>query len=104
MIDMMNVEYSLGVLQKLQKPPDVVILHRGVDEEHYNKEKMLPLHEIRRIKSRYNIMVSVAGGDTIREVQKSVFNDSDIVVIWKPVYHKTSDTANLVKEFLSQIK
>lgn len=104
MIDMMNVEYSLSILQKLKKQPDVVILHRGVDEEHYNKEKMLPLHEIRRIKSRYDMLVSVAGGDTIREVQKSFFNDADIVVIWKPFYQNTSDTANLVKQFLSEIK
>ena len=32
MIDMMNVEDSLSVLKKLKKLPDVVILHRGVDE------------------------------------------------------------------------
>lgn len=104
MIDMMNVEYSLSILQKLKQQPDVVILHRGVDEEDYNKEKMIPLHEIRRIKSRYDMMVSVAGGDTIREVQRSIFNDADIVVIWRSVYQNTGDTAELVKNFLSQIE
>ena len=104
MVDMMNVEYPLSVLQQLKTQPDVVILHRGVDEESFNKEKQIPLHEIRRIKARYNIMISIAGGDTIREVQRSIFNDADIVVIWKSVFQKTGDTANLVKQFLSEIQ
>jgi len=81
MIDMMNVEYPLSVLRTLKKVPPVVILHRGVDEEKFNREKQIPLHEIRRIKGNYNIMISITGGDTVREVQRSVFNDADIVVI-----------------------
>lgn len=104
MVDMMNVEYPLGILRKLKKVPDVVIVHRGVDEEKFNKEKMIPLHEIRRIKGAYDIMISIAGGDTIREVQRAIFNDADIVVVWKEFYQSTDDTANLAEEFLKQIK
>ncbi len=104
MIDMMNVEYPLGVLSQLKNPPTVVLLHRGVDEEKFNSEKMIPLHEIRRIKGRYNIMVSIAGGDTLREVQSSIFNDTDIVVIWKSVYKKSDETVELIEGFLKAIK
>jgi bifunctional enzyme Fae/Hps len=104
MIDMMNVEYPLSVLRSLKKVPPVVILHRGVDEERDNKEKRIPLHEIRRIKGSYNIMISIAGGDTVREVQSSVFNDADIVVVWKSVYQKTNETVELVNGFLKAIK
>jgi 3-keto-L-gulonate-6-phosphate decarboxylase len=104
MVDMMNVEYPLAILRKLKKIPDVVILHRGVDEEKFNKEKMIPLHEIRRVKGAYNMMISVAGGDTIREVQRAIFNDADIVVVWKEFYQKTADTAALAKKFLEEIK
>ncbi len=104
MIDMMNVEYPLSVLRKLKRLPDVVILHRGVDEEAFNKEKMIPLHEIRRIKGAYNMMISIAGGDTIREVQRAIFNDADIVVVWKEFYQSTADTANLARQFLKEIK
>lgn len=42
MIDMMNVDYPNNILRKLKKPPDVVILHRGVDEEKFNKDKPIP--------------------------------------------------------------
>ena len=104
MIDMMNVEFPLSVLRALKKVPPVVIIHRGVDEEKFNREKQIPLHEIRRIKGNYNIMISIAGGDTLREVQRSIFNDTDIVVIWKSVYQETSETISLVKGFLKEIK
>jgi len=104
MIDMMNVEFPLSVLRALKKVPPVVILHRGVDEERFNREKQIPLHEIRRVKGNYNIMISIAGGDTLREVQRSIFNDADIVVIWKSVYQETSDTVSLVEGFLKEIK
>lgn len=104
MVDMMNVEYPLGILRKLKKVPDVVIVHRGVDEEKFNKEKTIPLHEIHRVKGAYDIMISIAGGDTIREVQRAIFNDADIVVVWKEFYQSADDTANLAEEFLKQIK
>ena len=104
MIDMMNVEYPLAVLNKLKKQPHVVILHRGVDEEKDNREKQIPLHEIRRIKSRYNTLIAIAGGDTIREVQRAIFNDADIVVVWKNFYESTKDTKNLAEQFLREIK
>ena len=104
MIDMMNVEFPLSVLRALKKVPQVVIIHRGVDEERFNREKQIPLHEIRRIKGAYDIMISIAGGDTLREVQRSIFNDADIVVIWKSVFQKTEETVELVNGFLKEIK
>lgn len=104
MIDMMNVEFPLGILRKLKKPPAVVILHRGVDETEFNKEKMLPYHEINRIKGQYNILVAVAGGDTIREVQRAIFNNVDIVVVWKAFYQSTAETAQLAQDFLKEIR
>src|SRR3990167_11465526 len=36
MVDMMNVDFPIKVLRKLKKQPNVVILHRGVDEETFN--------------------------------------------------------------------
>lgn len=104
MIDMMNVEYPVTVLGALKKKPAVVILHRGVDEERDNREKRLPLHEIRRVKGSGNSLVAIAGGDTPREVQSAVFNDADIVVVWKAVYQSTGDTLALVQNFLKEIK
>lgn len=104
MIDMMNVEYPLSILRQLKKMPQVVMLHRGVDEEKFNKEKQIPLHEIRRIKSNYDILISIAGGDTLREAQRAIFNDADIVVVWKSFFQQAEDTADLAKQFLKEIR
>ena len=104
MVDMMNVEYSLEILRQLKKLPNVVILHRGVDEEAFNPESEIPYHEIQRIKENYDILVAVAGGDTIQEVQRAIFNDADIVVVWKSFYQSTSETAKLAQEFLKEIQ
>jgi 3-keto-L-gulonate-6-phosphate decarboxylase len=104
MIDMMNVEDSLAVLKKLKKLPDVVILHRGVDETEITKGKQIPLYQIKQIKGNYNILVAVAGGDTLKEIQSALFNDADIVVVWKNFYQASGDTAQLAKDFLKEIK
>ena len=104
MIDMMNVEYSLNVLRRLKKQPAVVVLHRGVDEEIFNREKQIPYHEIQRVKGNYDIMLAIAGGDTPREVQRALFNSADIAVVWKNFYTATGDTVALAQEFLRQIK
>ena len=84
--------------------PPVIIIHRGVDEEKFNREKQIPLHEIRRVKGNYDILIAIAGGDTTREVQRSVFNDADIVVVWKAVYQSTAETTAIVEGFLKEIK
>jgi hypothetical protein len=49
-------------------------------------------------------MISIAGGNTLRKVQRSIFNDADIVVIWKSVFQETSETVSLVEGFLKEIK
>jgi bifunctional enzyme Fae/Hps len=103
MIDMMNVEYSLAILRQLKKRPAAVILHRGVDEEQFNREKQIPYHEIQRVKGNYDILVSVAGGDTIRDIQRAFFNSADICVVWKNFY-QPGDTAALAGEFLKSIR
>ncbi len=104
MIDMMNVESALAVLKKLKKLPDVVMLHRGVDETEFSKEKQIPYYQIKQIKGNYSVLVAVAGGDTIREVQRAIFNDADIVVVWKNFYQASAETAQLAESFLKEIK
>lgn len=104
MIDMMNFENPVLILKKLKKLPDVVILHRGVDETKTDKEKQIPYYQIQQIKGSYNLLVAVAGGDNIKEIQSAVFNDVDIVVLWKAFYHATEETAQLAKQFLEEIR
>lgn len=104
MIDMMNVDQPIKILRKLKKPPAVVVLHRGVDEETFNKDKPIPYIQINKVRSSYDVMIAIAGGDTIREVQRAVFNGADIVIVWKEFYRPSAGTGKLAEEFLREIK
>ena len=105
MVDMMNVEFPFEILQKLKKLPTIVVLHRGADENERNKGKQIPHHQICRIKGTYgNVLISVAGGETPRDVVRTFFNDSDIAVIWRSFYDSPQNTAILAQEFLKLVK
>lgn len=104
MIDMIGIEQPFKVLRLLKKLPTVVILHRGVDEEAFDRHRPIPYLQINKIRSSFDTMISIAGGDTIREVQRAIFNDADIVVVWKNFYNPSSDTGALAVEFLREIK
>jgi 3-hexulose-6-phosphate synthase len=104
MIDMMNVKQPLLVLKKLKKLPKVVILHRGVDETEQSKTKIIPYYQINQIKGSYNIMLSVAGGDSSRDVQSAVFNGADIVVVWKDFIKAEQGMTSIIQAFLKDIR
>ena len=102
-IDMMNVDQPYQVLRRLKKLPQVVMLHRGVDETEKGT-KRFPIHLINKVKGTFDVMVAIGGGDTIREVQSAVFNGADIVMVWKKFYQLEDNTALLAEEFLKEIK
>lgn len=104
MVDMMGVDQPIKVMRKLKIIPTVVILHRGVDETQDNKSKVLPIHQINKVKGTYNTMIAIAGGDTNREVQSAVFNGANIVVVWKDFYQKADNTTELAESFLKNIR
>lgn len=104
MLDMMNIEYPVKILRLLKDKPDIIILHRGVDEETFNKNKPIPFVQINKVLSTYNATIAIAGGDTIREVQRAIFNGAHIVLVWKDFYKPSSQTASLATSFLKEIK
>jgi len=104
-LDMMNIEYPFEILSKLIQPPKIVMLHRGVDEGEENKEKEVPYHEIERIKSVYDdVLIAVAGGETINEVITGAFNDADIIVVWRLFNENPERVTTITDEFLKEVK
>jgi len=105
MVDMMNVEFPFEVLRKLKKLPKVVVLHRGVDEGQGKNAKILPHQEINRIKGAYgHLLISIAGGETERDVVRTYFNGADIAVVWRQFAEMPDQTSDLAKSFLKLIK
>lgn len=79
-IDMIGVEDPLRVIMKIKKPPRVVVLHKGRDEES-TRSKVIKYVHIKRVKSKYNVMLSAAGGIDLRQAQSASFNGSGIVTV-----------------------
>jgi bifunctional enzyme Fae/Hps len=80
MIDMIGVGDPLKILLKLRFPPDVVVLHRGRDEEGV-RGKIIPYKHINRIRSKFDVLISAAGGVDLREARTAIFNGANIVVV-----------------------
>ncbi|HDI07712.1 MAG TPA: hypothetical protein ENF76_05050 [Candidatus Bathyarchaeota archaeon] len=110
MVDMMHVERPLKVLRPMRKPPTVAVLHRGRDEER-TRGKVIQYKHVTKIKSKYDILVSAAGGVDLKEAQSAAFNGADIVVVnvipkgspWTGIT-PDQDIATLAQQFLKTIE
>jgi bifunctional enzyme Fae/Hps len=110
MIDMLGVEDPLKVMMRLKTPPDVVVLHKGRDEEN-TRGKLIQYRHVKRVKSKFNVLISAAGGVGIDEARSAIFNGANIVVAnlvdpsdpWTGITTNT-DVAAMAREFLSTIE
>jgi len=109
MIDMLGVHDPLDALRQLRKPPDVIVLHKGRDEES-TYGKVIQYKHVNRIRSKFSSLISAAGGVTVREARSAVFNGANIVVAnlvepgdpWAGI-STSSDITAMVNQFLTTI-
>jgi len=110
MIDMLGVGDPLKVLLPLRVPPDVVVLHRGRDEEN-TRGKVIQYRHVNRIKSKYDVLLSAAGGVDLKEARSAIFNGASIVVVnlvapgdaWNGISTE-SDVGAIARQFLTTIE
>ncbi len=110
MIDMIGVNDPLAVMRPLKKPPNVVILHRGRDEES-TRGKVIEYRHINRIRSKYDVAISAAGGVDLKEARSAIFNGANIVVAnlvqpgdrWQGIL-TTDPVGDIARKFLQTIE
>jgi len=110
MIDMLGVKDPLKVLMQLRTPPNVVVLHLGRDEES-TRGKMIQYRHVSRVRSKFNVLISAAGGVDLGEARSAIFNGANIVVAnlvhpddpWTGISTDT-DVAEMAQEFLTTIE
>jgi bifunctional enzyme Fae/Hps len=110
MIDMLGVQDPLKVVMKLKKPPRVVVLHRGRDEEG-TRGKVIQYKHVNRVRSKFNVLISAAGGVDLREARSAIFNGASIVVVnivtpgkpWEGI-RADSDVGAMARRFLTTIE
>jgi bifunctional enzyme Fae/Hps len=110
MIDMLGVMDPLKVVMNLKKPPDVVILHRGRDEE-TTRGKMIQYRHVNRLRSKFDFLISAAGGVDLKEARSAIFNGASIIVVnlvkpgdpWQGI-STDSDVGAMTRQFLETIE
>ncbi|MFP3855347.1 MAG: hypothetical protein ACLFWD_13750, partial [Anaerolineales bacterium] len=109
MIDMLGVEDPLNTLMRMAQPPDVIVLHRGRDEEN-TRGKAIQYRHVNRVRSKFNVLISAAGGVDLNEARSAIFNGANIVVVnlvrptdpWEGISTE-ADVAGMADQFLSTI-
>jgi bifunctional enzyme Fae/Hps len=110
MIDMIGVEEPWKVLRKLKKPPAVIVLHKGRDEES-TRGKVIGYKNVKKIGSKYDVMISAAGGVDLKEARSAIFNGASIVVVnivsaagpWAGI-RDTDNVPEMAEKFLETIE
>jgi bifunctional enzyme Fae/Hps len=110
MIDMLGVEEPIHVLRKLRVLPSVIILHKGRDEE-TTRGKVIAYKQVNKIRSKYGVLISAAGGVDLREARSAIFNGANIVVVntvasdspWTGIDYN-ADIAEITQQFLETIE
>lgn len=110
MMDTVGMKDPLKVIMGLRKPPDVVVLHRGRDEEN-NRSKLIQYRHVNRLRSKYDVLISAAGGIDVKGARSAIFNGANIVVanivrpgdIWTGISSET-DVGEMARKFLTTIE
>ena len=110
MIDLLGTHDPLDVMRPLAEPPDVAVLHRGRDEES-TQGKVIQYRHVNRIRSKYDVNISAAGGVDLKEARSAIFNGANIVVVnlvhpgdpWQGI-STTEDIAAIASSFLEAIQ
>jgi bifunctional enzyme Fae/Hps len=79
MIDMLGVDDPLKRLMKLKARPDAVVIHKGRDEE-ANPRTMIRYRDITKVRGKFDVLISVAGGLVPEKIRTAYFNGADIAI------------------------
>jgi len=98
-IDMLNVENVLEKLHSLKNFPDIVILHRGIDQE---SGRTCGLERIKLIRQAFpdkKYLIAVAGGIVPETAKEALQQGADILIVGRYVT-QSKDIERAVRDFL----
>jgi bifunctional enzyme Fae/Hps len=103
-IDMLNVPDPLEVLRSLSALPDVVEMHRAIDQES-EKHNWEVIAEIKKmaLDTDQKILVAVAGGIRVDTVAAALKSGADIIVTGRAIT-ASKDVKDAAEQFLAELK
>ncbi len=98
-IDMLNVEDVLGKLKSVKEFPDVVILHRGIDQETGRTCGLERIPVIRSTFPEKKFLIAVAGGIVPETAKEALDKGADIIIVGRYIT-QSKDLERSVRDFL----
>jgi bifunctional enzyme Fae/Hps len=102
-VDMLNVSDPLAVLKELSVLPDVVELHRAIDNEN-SSHSWQNIAEIKTLaKPGRKLLVAVAGGIRVDTVSQALDAGADVIVVGRAIT-RSKDIRDIAEQFLAGLK
>jgi len=98
-VDMLNVDDVLAKLKSLKDFPDIVILHRGIDQETGRSSGLERIKMIREAFPNKKFLIAVAGGIVPETAKEALEKGADILIVGRYVT-QSRDVARAVRDFL----
>jgi bifunctional enzyme Fae/Hps len=98
-VDMLNVDDCIKKLKTLKEFPDVVILHRGIDQETGRTIGLDLIRELRKVFSDKRFLIAVAGGIVPETAKEALEKGADIIIIGRYIT-QSKDIERAVRDFL----
>jgi bifunctional enzyme Fae/Hps len=98
-IDMLNVEDPLKKLKSIKEFPDIVGLHRGIDQETGREHGLEIIPEIRQTFKDKKFLIAVAGGIIPETARQALQKGADIIIVGRYIT-QSKDVEHAVRDFL----
>ena len=98
-VDMLNVDDPLKKLKSIKEFPDIVVLHRGIDQETGRSHGLEIIPEIRQTFKDRKFLIAVAGGIVPETAKEALAKGADIIIVGRYVT-QSKDIERSVREFL----
>jgi bifunctional enzyme Fae/Hps len=98
-VDMLNVDDPVEKLKSLKEFPEVVILHRGIDQETGRSCGLERIHVLRKTFSDKRFLIAVAGGIVPETAKEALEQGADILIVGRYVT-QSKDIERAVRDFL----
>ncbi len=99
-IDMLNVEAPVQKLETLKEFPDVIVLHRGIDQETGRALGLEHIQELRRTFKDKRFLIAVAGGIVPTTAKEALENGADIIIVGRYIT-QSKDVERAVRDLLA---
>ncbi len=98
-IDMMNVDDVIAKVKSIKEFPDIIILHRGIDQESGRTCGLERIQIIRKMFPDKKFLIAVAGGIVPETAKEALEQGADILIVGRYVT-QSKDVERAVRDFL----